>query len=57
MTEEEFWENYAEDDQEFNKGRKRIDSIDSQNAGISNKPFILMPRQNISTQKSEFTLE
>jgi hypothetical protein len=46
MTEEEFWENYADlnKDTPISDQNMRRDSMDSSNAGISNRPFILMPR-------------
>ncbi len=47
MAEQDFWASADSTDK----------TIFCQAPGISNKPFYLLPRQNVVTQKTEFSLE
>jgi len=55
ITEQEFWGST------LSSSDKRLDNFktahDLTQAGISNRPFLLIPRQNVVTQKTEFSLE
>ncbi|CDW72894.1 UNKNOWN [Stylonychia lemnae] len=58
MTEQEFWSSASANDKAvYGIKDNKIESTDFIQAGISNKPFLLMPRQNFTTQKTEFSLE
>lgn len=52
MAEKEFWASSEIPDQ-----TSVALAAMHQAAGISNKPFFLIPRQNVITQKTEFSLE
>ncbi len=67
MSEAEFWRYYVDKEQKGQNNEPLIDienqvvkNIDSRQiiqAGISNKPFVLIPRQNNVNQKIQYSLE
>jgi hypothetical protein len=70
MTEQEFWQNLnLSDPSTFKDGNdatvsfmanligKKVDSREIAPSGISNRPFLLIPRQNVATQKTQYSLE
>eukprot|EP00347_Sterkiella_histriomuscorum_P007678 403347993 len=61
INETEFWEATKYDANQNGSGQDIVmKDVSAENvvlAGISNKPFLLMPRMNMVTQKTEFRLE
>jgi hypothetical protein len=57
ISEKEFWTSSKDLDEQRMAQIAVNDGGDISHIGISNKPFLLIPRQNVVTQKTEFTLE